>query len=111
MADFSLKMGKLYSERKSSMDVLIQSYGMSLYTLVKSTTAENPSGQIPFNLTKEERKQVFGELDRKFKDLINDYQVMKTTKQGSVNIMAVPVVYLWQILQCETYEELAFRTK
>lgn len=100
-ADLEYKTAEYITSQKDNYGNIIVSASLLGYCFYNTASSENPTGQIPFKITPQQRKSYLAEIERLFGDDLAAYDL----ESGDKNTILFTVKTLKSYLSPNTYEE------
>lgn len=106
--DLNYAIATYQSKQKEGYSLIATSAPQIAYLFWEPAKTENPTGPIPYKISKAERKQILDEIERLFGDDLRDYQ-QNAKLTGQYNSILFAVDAIRERLLSETYEEASKR--
>lgn len=99
--DIEYQLAKRNASEKEGYSTIAISAAQIGYLFFEPAQSENPSGPIPYKVSKQERERILKEVDRLFGEELEEYKNSK----GDVNTIIFGVSSIRNLLIPDTYEE------
>jgi hypothetical protein len=118
LKDVDFKIAELVSQKKEGWMIIARSASFLMPVIIEGAKSENPTGLIPFKISKDERIKLLKRLNELFKEMLqrfdNYYALKKQGLEGNpedLTWLSFTVDRIRGMLSFETYEEVAAKDK
>ena len=103
-SEIEYQVAKYISDQKEGYKLISISAPQVTYLFFEPAKSEDPSGKIPYKISKEQRVLILNEIDRLFGNDLARYRLDKEDKTGSYNAILFAIDAIYKNLAPETYE-------
>lgn len=104
-ADLKYRVAKYLSDNKDGYKLIAISAPQITSLMWEPPKTDNPTGKIPYTITKEERKTILREIDRLFKEDLEKYELDLKRDAESFDAIIFAVRAIKNNIAPDTYEE------
>jgi len=105
LLDFEYSMSVFLSSQKEGFKLITISAPQITGLMFEPATSDNPTGEIPYTISKQQRNRIVSEVERLFADDIEQDKLNYQTT-GTYNSMILSVKGIRDNLVADTYEEI-----
>lgn len=105
LSEVEYAFAKYLSDSKEGYKLIVISAPQITSLMFEPTKTKNPTGKIPYTISKEERTKILDEIDRLFGDELEKYKADVKRGVGSYNSIIFSINSIYNNLAPETYEE------
>lgn len=106
LKELEYAVAKYQSDQKEGYKLIVISAPQIAYLIFEPAKSKNPTGDIPYKITKEERTQILDEIDRLFGKDLKQYQEDVKNEKGDYNTILFTIDSIQKYLIPDKYEDL-----